>query len=90
VTDGYLFKDFSALSLCPFVPYYPTCFLTAVCLNGKRLFLFFSQGESLMASNTQKRKKIMKNKAKPNKANRRADAKRTQKNREILKQLAGK
>ncbi len=43
-----------------------------------------------MASNTQKRKKIMKNKAKPNKANLRADAKRTQKNREILKQLAAK
>ena len=44
----------------------------------------------LMASNTQKRKKIMKNKAKPNKANRRADVKRTQKNREILKELAAK
>ena len=43
-----------------------------------------------MASNTQKRKKIMKNKAKPNKANRRADAKRTKKNREILKELAAK
>jgi hypothetical protein len=41
-----------------------------------------------MASNTKKKKKIMKNKAKPNKANLRADAKRTQKNREILKQLA--
>ena len=44
----------------------------------------------LMASNTQKRKKIMKNKSKPNKDNRRADAKRTQKNREILKELAAK
>jgi hypothetical protein len=43
-----------------------------------------------MASNTQKRKKIMKNKAKPNKTNRRADAKRTRKNQETLKQLSGK
>jgi len=43
-----------------------------------------------MASNTQKRKKITKNKAKPNKANLRADAKRMQKNREILKQLAAR
>jgi len=43
-----------------------------------------------MASNTQKMKKIKKNKAKPNKTNRKADAKRTQKNREILKQLARK
>jgi hypothetical protein len=32
----------------------------------------------------------MKNKAKPNKANRKADVKRTQKNREILKELASK
>jgi len=43
-----------------------------------------------MASNTHKRKKITKNKAKPNKANLRADAKRMQKNREILKQLAAR
>jgi len=43
-----------------------------------------------MASNTQKKKKVEKNKAKPNKANRKADVKRTQKNREILKQLAAK
>jgi hypothetical protein len=43
-----------------------------------------------MASNTQQKKKITKNKAKPNKANRKADAKRMEKNREILKQLAGK
>jgi hypothetical protein len=43
-----------------------------------------------MASNTQKRKKITKNKAKPNKANLRADAKRLERNREILKQLASK
>jgi len=43
-----------------------------------------------MASNTQRMKKIKKNKAKPNKANLKADAKRTQKNREILKQLAAK
>ena len=43
-----------------------------------------------MASNTQKRKKIMKNKAKPNKANLKTDAKRTQKNSEVLKKLAGK
>jgi hypothetical protein len=43
-----------------------------------------------MASNTQMEKKIMKNTAKPNKANRRADAKRTQKNREILKELAAR
>jgi len=43
-----------------------------------------------MASNTQKRKKITKNKAKPNKANLRADAKRMHKNREILKQLAAR
>ena len=43
-----------------------------------------------MASNTQKSKKIKKWKSSPNKANRKADEKRTQKNREILKQLAGK
>ena len=48
------------------------------------------EGELTMASNTQKRKKIKKWKAAPNKANLRADAKRTQKNREILKQLAAK
>jgi len=44
----------------------------------------------MMASNTQKRKKIKKWKSVPNKANLRADAKRMQKNREILKQLAAK
>jgi hypothetical protein len=38
---GKWFFCFVPLSLCPFVPYYSTCFLTAVCLNGKRLFLFF-------------------------------------------------
>jgi hypothetical protein len=58
-------------------------------LASKSLLLFF-QRRTPMASNTQKRKKIMKNKAKPNKANRRADAKRTRKNQETLKQLAGK
>jgi hypothetical protein len=40
-----------------------------------------------MASNTQKRKKIKKNKAKPNKANLKADAK-ARRRIEILKQLA--
>jgi hypothetical protein len=64
--------------------------LTRDALAGKKLLRFFFKGEKLMASNTQKRKKIMKNKAKPNKANRKADAKRVQKNREILKQLAEK
>ena len=59
------------------------------CVAGKSLTLF-SKGELTMASNTQKRKKIKKWKAAPNKANLRADAKRTQKNREILKQLAAK
>lgn len=43
-----------------------------------------------MASNTKKKKKITKNKAKPNKANLKADNKRIQTNSEILRELAGR
>lgn len=43
-----------------------------------------------MASNTKKQKKIRKNKAKPNTANLKTDAKRIQKNTEILRELANK
>ncbi len=43
-----------------------------------------------MASNTKKQKKIRKNKAKPNTANLKANARRIQKNCEILRELAGR
>ncbi|MBN2122996.1 MAG: hypothetical protein JW821_01770 [Deltaproteobacteria bacterium] len=43
-----------------------------------------------MASITKRRKAVKKWKATPNKANRKADEKRTQKNREILRDLAAK
>ena len=58
-------------------------------LKGRRIALFYPR-RFLHGFKHAETKKIMKNKAKPNKANRRADVKRTQKNREILKQLAGK
>ncbi len=43
-----------------------------------------------MSSNAKKTKAIRQNKIKPNKANLKADQKRQQKNREILKELAAK
>lgn len=43
-----------------------------------------------MSSNAKKTKAIRQNKTKPNKANLKADQKRQQKNREILKELASK
>jgi hypothetical protein len=43
-----------------------------------------------MASNSKKQKQIRKNKAKPNTANLKVDAKRIAKNCEILRQLANR
>ena len=43
-----------------------------------------------MASNTKKQKRIRKNKAKPNTSNLKADARRIQKNCEILRELAAR
>jgi hypothetical protein len=43
-----------------------------------------------MASNTQKAKKVRKAKKKPNKGNLKTDMKRTERNRQILRELAAK
>ena len=42
-----------------------------------------------MASNTQKTKRIRKAKKKPNKSNLKADMKRTERTRQVLRELAG-
>jgi len=46
------------------------------------------EGESMMASKTKKRKRVRAWKNKPNKVNLKADMRRIQRNREILKELA--